>query len=769
MEKIFHESAAYQLTGEAVYVDDIQQQNVLVGHIVQSPIAKGRMVSFDLSEAEKVDGVKAILTYKDIPGDNNLGAIVHDEQALSEGEICFIGQALFLIAAETKLQAIAAEKLIKLELEEETPIVTIQQAMAADSKINPTRVMKTGDTEKAFLTAEHILTGELTIGGQEHWYLETQACLCIPGEGNEIKVISSTQNPTEVQLMVAENLAIPFHQVEVEVRRLGGGFGGKETNPHHVAVWAALLATKCKMPVKIKLTRDEDQLITGKRHPYFITYKVAYTGAGIIQAIEMNLNSNGGHARDLSMAILERSMLHAENSYFIENMTINATAWRTNLASNTAFRGFGAPQSMAAMENIIEEIAQNLKIDAAEIRFKNFYGINERNTTPYKQVVKNNRLFMIKDELLPSSDYFARKKEIENFNANNKYVKKGIALNPVKFGISFTATFLNQAGALVNIYTDGTILVNHGGVEMGQGLNTKIQQIAALKMGVSIDKVKVNATNTSKVPNTSPTAASSGSDLNGAAVKNAVIKLKTRMQESIAAYFSEQNPEKVKSEPKNIVFRNNLVFDWTNEEREISFAQASEICRFRQVSLSATGFYKTPDIFFDRTTESGNAFHYFAFGMAVSEVSLDVLTGEITLERTDILHDVGESINPNIDIGQIEGGFVQGLGWLTTEEMKYTEKGKLLNYSPDTYKIPGVRNIPKDFRVKLLENAPNPNTIRKSKAVGEPPFMLAISVWLAVKNAISAVAGNKMKVNLPIPATNENILLSIEKLKSMSI
>lgn len=760
MENIFHESAALHLTGEAIYIDDINVNNSLIGHLVVSPIAKGRIKSIDYSQALKMEGVKAILSYKDVPGVNNLGAIVHDEEALAIENVRFIGQTILLIAAQTKEQGVAAEKLIQMKFEEQKALVTIEEAMEADSKIQETRLMKTGNAEELLNSFEHFFEGKIEIGGQEHWYLETQASLCIPGEGDEMKVISSTQNPTEVQMMVAENLGVSFNNIEVETRRLGGGFGGKETNAHHVAVWAALLAKHCQQPVKIKLTRDEDQKITGKRHPYMISYKVGFQSDGIIKAIEMNINSNAGSARDLSMSILERSMMHAENAYFIENMTIKATAWKTNLPSNTAFRGFGAPQAMAAMENIIWEVARILKIDAAQVRYKNFYGINTRNTTPYGQIVHNNRLFTIWNELMQTSDYQHRKEEIGIFNQKSEYIKKGISITPVKFGISFTTSFLNQAGALVNVYTDGTVLVNHGGVEMGQGLYTKIRQIAALEMGISLENVKVNATNTSKVPNTSPTAASSGSDLNGAAVKEAVLKLKTLMQQAIADYFSKKEPLEVQSKAEDLVFKNNLVFDWRHSKREITFAQAATICRINQVSLSATGFYKTPDLDYNRQTESGNAFHYFAFGMAVSQVKVDMLTGETEVERVDILHDVGESINQNIDIGQIEGGFVQGLGWLTLEEMKYTPKGQLLNYSPDTYKIPALSNMPKDFRVNLLQNAPNHNTIRRSKAVGEPPFMLALSIWFAIKNAIASYKGTDKSLDLKIPATNEQILLS---------
>ncbi|OFY96884.1 MAG: xanthine dehydrogenase molybdopterin binding subunit [Bacteroidetes bacterium RIFOXYC12_FULL_35_7] len=732
------------------------------GFVYTSPHAHARIISFDLEEAKKVKGVHAILSHKDIPGHNNMGPVFHDEPALAFEKVECIGQAVFLIAAESEEAALEAKKVIKIEYEILPAVVTIEESIEKNMLLQPERKIECGNVEEAFKNVPHILEGELITGGQEHWYLETQICLCVPGEGNDIKAYSSTQNPMETQAIIAEVLGVQKNEVEVEMRRMGGAFGGKETQGNHLAAWAALLVHHTKRPVKVRLQRDEDQLITGKRHPFLFKYKAGFDNDGKILAIDVLHYANGGYASDLSMAILERAMLHAENSYFIPNMRIIGKAMKTNLPSNVAFRGFGGPQGMACVETIIDKIARILKKDAAEIRYKNFYGLNERNTTPYGQTVENNRLYVLWEQLMNSSSYEKRKKDIEKFNNENEFYKKGIALTPVKFGISFTSSFLNQAGALVNIYTDGTLLVNHGGSEMGQGLNTKIQQIAALEMGVSIDKIKVNATNTSKVPNTSATAASSGSDLNGAAVKDAIEKLKYRLIPVAAKELRKNNVPP--TDEKAIVFENNVVYDSQNPDRKMSFLQLVSLAYIQQVSMSATGFYKTPDIHFDRATGKGKPFHYFAFGMAVSEVQVDILTGRVQLLRSDILHDVGESIIPNIDKGQVEGAFIQGVGWVTSEEMKYDAKGYLLNHSPDTYKIPSIQDIPADFRVELLKGYPNPNAIRKSKAVGEPPIMLAFSVWLAIKDAISSIKNHKIEPDFCIPATNENILLSIEKL-----
>jgi xanthine dehydrogenase molybdopterin binding subunit len=507
-------------------------------------------------------------------------------------------------------------------------------------------------------------------------------------------------------------------------------------------------------------------IMTGKRHRFLIRYEAGFDNEGKIQAVKLELNSDAGAASDLSFAIMERAMLHSDNAYYVPNMTVLARVWKTNLPSNTAFRGFGGPQGMAAIETIIDRIARSLRKDSLEIRKKNFYGLTDSNVTHYGQVVENNNLHTIYDQLVKSSDYAIRRKSVEEFNQANEFYKKGLALTPVKFGISFTTTHLNQAGALVNIYNDGTVLVNHGGTEMGQGLHTKIQQIAAAELGISIERVRVNATNTSKVPNTSATAASSGTDLNGMAVKNAIEILKDRISATVAILFNENNATVI-TDKNDIVFENDAIVDSKHHDRKIGFAEAMPKMVLRQVSLSSTGYYKTPGIKWDKIKGWGKPFHYFAFGMAVSEVLVDVLTGAVKLLRTDILHDVGDSINPGIDIGQVEGGFIQGVGWVTTEEIKWDAAGNLMTHSPDTYKIPTAQDIPPDFRVTLLQGVPNPNVIRKSKAVAEPPLMLSLSTWLAIKDAVSATANHEFEPEFSLPATNEVILLSIEKLKCL--
>jgi xanthine dehydrogenase molybdopterin binding subunit len=771
MEKLIpHESGIAHVTGEAVYIDDILvNEQLLIGKVIYSPHAHAKIKSFDLTEAKKVTGVHAVLSHKDIPGHNQMGPVIKDEPVLAENEVTCIGQAVFLIAAETEEQCREAEKLISVEYEPLDAIVDLETAIAKNNLLGPPRKMERGNADSALKSAKHIIRGELRTGAQEHWYLETQACLCIPGERNEIDVFSSTQHPSETQTLVAEVLGINRNEVVVEVRRMGGGFGGKETQGNHVACWSALLCNATKRPVKIRLFRDDDMIMTGKRHRYITKYDVGFDNYGEITALKFEFNSDGGAATDLSFAIMERTMLHADNSYYISNMSVTALVWKTNLPSNTAFRGFGGPQGMAAMETVIDRIAKYLHKDPTEIRYKNFYGLETRNVTHYGQTVENNRLYQIYEKLIKSSEYERRRKEIDKFNSKNDFCKKGLALTPAKFGISFTTTFLNQAGALVNVYTDGTILVNHGGTEMGQGLNTKIQQIAATEFGVSIEKVKVNATNTSKIPNTSATAASSGSDMNGMAVKNAVDTIKQRINEELVKIFTEKRPDSPTT-IDSIIYKDGYIYDSIHPDRKISLADAMLQMNLRQVSLSSTGFYKTPNIGWDKIKGQGKPFFYYSFGMGVSEVIVDILTGQHTLLRTDIVQDVGDSINSGIDIGQIEGGFVQGLGWVTTEEIKWDTKGNLMTHSPDTYKIPTVQDIPKDFRVELLENAPNPiGTIRRSKAIGEPPFMLALSVWLAIKDAISSVGNNEIEPEFSLPATNEVILLAIEKLKNTRI
>ncbi|HWP81334.1 MAG TPA: xanthine dehydrogenase molybdopterin binding subunit [Bacteroidota bacterium] len=766
MKSIPHESAIKHVTGEAVYVDDmLVNDRLLVGRVVYSPHAHARIKSFDLTSARMVPGVHAVLSCQDIPGRNQMGPVVKDEPCLADGEVMCIGQAMFLIAAETEEQCLEAERLIKAEFEPLEPILTIEKAIERKSFLGPPAKIERGDVDETLRRSPKVIEGVLRTGAQEHWYLESQVCLCIPGEGKEMHVYSSTQHPSETQALIAELLGIGKHEVVVEVRRMGGAFGGKETQANHTACWAALLAWATKRPVKIRLFRDDDMKITGKRHRFLSKYRVGFDDQGRILAADFELNSDGGCTTDLSFAIMQRAMLHVDNAYFIPNLRVIGRVCKTNLPSNTAFRGFGGPQGMALIEQVIDCIARQVRKDAAEIRKRNFYGLHERNTTHYNQLVENNRLHMIYDQLVKSSEYVQRREEVNRFNEGNEFFKKGLAITPVKFGISFTTSFLNQAGALVLIYKDGTVLVNHGGTEMGQGLHTKMQQVAAAELGVSVERVKVNATNTSKVPNTSATAASAGADLNGMAIKNACDILKGRIAEAMAHIWSEQHPSDP-SHQLSIRFENDFILDADHPDRKIAFADAMPMLHMRQIPLSASGFYRTPDIGWDKEKGRGKPFYYFAFGMAVTEVLVDLLTGHVTILRADILHDVGDSLNPLIDLGQVEGGYIQGNGWVTTEEIKWDKKGNLLTHSPDTYKIPSVQDIPRDFRIKLLENAPNAvPTIRRSKAVAEPPFMLALSTWLAIKDAISAVADHQIEPEFSLPATNEVIVLSVQKLK----
>ena len=762
---LYHDSAIKHVSGQSVYVNDIVASPYqLFGKVVYSPFAHARILSIDIEAAKQLKGVKAILTYQDIPGENQMGPVVHDEPCLAVDEVTFIGQAVCLIAAENEEAAYEAEKLIRIEYEELEAITSLQEAIEKNNLLCPPRKIACGDVDEAFKTSPHIIQDVLMTGAQEHWYLETQSALAVPGEENEMTIYASSQNPAETQAIVAEVLGINKNEVEVEVRRMGGGFGGKETQGNHVAAWAALLANATKFPVCIHLFRDDDQKITGKRHRFLSKYCVGFNDDGKITAYSVELNSDAGSSTDLSRAILERAMLHAENAYYLPNACIIGKAYKTNLPSNTAFRGFGGPQGIAVIENAIDRIARFLKKDPIEIRKINFYGIDKDNITPYGEIIKNNHLHVILDQLMASSLYTERIIAIDKFNDDNEFYKKGIAMTPVKFGISFTTAFLNQAGALVHIYNDGTVAVNHGGTEMGQGLHTKILGIASDALGISPEYIKISNTNTSKVPNSSATAASSGSDLNGMAVQNAIDQLISRLTEVAFDELSLLFPSSsIKKE--NICFANDKVYDNTNTNVGISFKDLIKKAYLKQVSLSATGFYKTPGIYFDRETGKGNPFYYYSYGMAVSEVKVDVLTGEVKLLQTDILHDVGDSLNPNIDIGQIEGGFIQGLGWVTTEEIKWDGKGRLLTYSPDTYKIPTVNDIPDVFKVNLLSGYPNEGTIRKSKAVGEPPLMLAFSVWLAIKDAISAVGNHQFEPSFSLPATAEVVLNSIEEIK----
>ncbi|MBL4657616.1 MAG: xanthine dehydrogenase molybdopterin binding subunit [Flavobacteriales bacterium] len=767
-----HESAKFHVTGEAIYIDDMQVAQQLHGKVVYSPHAHAKILKYNLEAARNIEGVHAIITHEDIPGENQMGPVIHDEVVLAVDEVIFIGQAVFLIAAENEAIAESAAKAISIEYEVLPHVVTIEDAIGTGRVVQPERKIENGDVDAAQKEAVNTMSGTLNIGAQEQWYLETQVASAEPGEGDEIKVYSSTQHPSETQALIAEVLGIPKMEVEVEIRRMGGAFGGKETQANHTAIWASLLARATGKPVKICLNRDDDQIMTGKRHRFLAKYEVGYTDEGLITYLDVELNADAGSSTDLSMAILERAMMHAENAYYIPNIRIVGNAWFTNLPSNTAFRGFGGPQGMIVIEDIIDQIARKLGKDDAGLRKLNFYGTDDRNETPYGQIVDKTLLDTMYDQLFESSEYEKRRTEIDTYNSQNEFTKRGMSLTPVKFGISFTTSFLNQAGALVHIYKDGTVLVNHGGTEMGQGLHTKIRSVAASELGLDPTRIKVNATSTAKVPNTSATAASSGADLNGMAVRNATDKLKARITESICEEFNLPAGQAgrdgdQKSQMENIKFSDGKITDSSNPERSIDFNEAIMKVYLNQISLSATGYYRTPDIHFDREKGKGHPYFYFAYSMAVTEVEVDTLTGFYINRRTDILHDVGNSLNTRLDIGQIEGGYIQGVGWCTTEECKWDSEGNLLNHSPDTYKIPNIQDIPKDFRVKLLEGHPNgAKTIKRSKAVGEPPLMAAFSCYFAIKDAVSAVGDHKIEPSFSLPATNEVILLSVDEIRS---
>ncbi|MCK4569341.1 MAG: xanthine dehydrogenase molybdopterin binding subunit [Bacteroidales bacterium] len=757
-----HNSAVQHVSGEATFINDISTgTKILYGHIVYSPYAAADICSINLEEAIGMPGIHAILSAKDIPGENQMGAVVKDEPCLAKDEVAFIGQAVLLIAADDKRAAIAAEEKIMIEYRQVEAVHTLTDAINKNLLLSPARKIEAGDVNKALTDCDHVLSGELFTGPQEHWYLETQSCLTVPVEGREFKVYSSTQHPSETQTIISDVLGVSKNSISVEVRRVGGAFGGKETQANHIAAWASLLAWETNCPVKIHLDRDTDQIITGKRHPFLSNYKIGFSSEGLIKAFDVELNADAGSSTDLTNAILGRALFHVDNAYFIPNLRVIGRAWKTNKPSNTAFRGFGAPQGMAVIEQAIDRMARFLGKDPAMIRKINFYGETNNNITHYGEAVENNRLHKLWDQLTESSSYEGKMAAVQDFNIAHKYKKRGLALTPVKFGISFTTTFLNQAGALVNIYTDGSVIVNHGGIEMGQGLHTKIRRVAALELGIDEAFIRLSPSCTDLVPNTSATAASSGADMNGMAVKNACLKLKSRLAEAFINKMAGTGMPDIDS----IQFENNKVFFKEKKGISISFQELVNIAYHERYSLSATGFYRTPDIYFNRAEGKGRPFHYFAFGMAVSMVEVDTLTGYVRLMSSDILHDVGDSLHPMIDMGQVRGGFIQGVGWCTTEDIKYDAKGMILNHSPDTYKIPTIMDIPEDFIVNLMDHVPNPNTIRKSKAVGEPPFMLAFSVWLAIKDAISATAGHKKEPGFSLPATNEVILQSIEKLR----
>ena len=752
-----HDSAAKHTTGEALYVDDrLEFPNQLHLYARLSEHAHARILRIDTAPCYALPGVAIVITAQDVPGELDIGPVLPGDPLLADGTVQYVGQPVLAVAADSLENARRAAMAAIIEYEELVPVLDEMDALRQQHFVLDSHTHKRGDSAAALARAPHRLQGSLRIGGQEHFYLETQASTVMPSEDGGMLVHCSTQNPTEVQKLVADVLGISMNKVVIDTRRMGGGFGGKETQAAGPACLCAVVAHLTGLPTKMRLPRAEDMQMTGKRHPFHVEYDVGFDDDGLLHGIQIDLAANCGYSPDLSGSIVDRAMFHADNAYYLGDATINGHRCKTHMASNTAFRGFGGPQGMLAIEEIIDRVARHLGRDPLEIRKRNYYAGPGRNVTHYHQTVEHNLLEEMTAELEASCDYAGRREEIRAFNAANPVLKKGLALTPVKFGISFTAGFLNQAGALVHIYTDGSIHLNHGGTEMGQGLNTKVAQVVAEVFQVDIGRIQITATNTDKVPNTSPTAASSGADLNGKAAQNAALTIRQRLVEFAARHY--------KVTEEDIQFRNGQV---RVHDQFISFDELIQQAYLGQVSLSATGFYRTPKIYYDRSQARGRPFFYFAFGVACSEVLIDTLTGEYRVLRADILHDVGASLNPAIDTGQVEGGFVQGMGWLTTEELVWNDKGRLLTSGPASYKIPTVADMPADFRIKLVENRKNPeDTVFHSKAVGEPPFMLGISVWCAIKDAVASLADYRVQPNIDAPATPERVLLGVQQIQA---
>ncbi len=753
-----HDSARKHVSGEAIYIDDMAEPaGTLHACLGLSEVAHGAITGFDLSDVRAAPGVVAVLTANDVPGDNDMSPTgLHDEPILADGRVQFFGQPVFAVIAETREAARRACRLAKIDYAEEPALIDVADAADDAKLVTAPLKLERGDSAAAIAAAPHTVRGQMRVGGQDHFYLEGQIAFALPGEDGDVTVFSSTQHPSEVQHMVAHALGVPSHAVTIEVRRMGGGFGGKETQANLFATVAAIAAKKLNRPVKLRPDRDDDMTATGKRHDFLIDYTVGFDDEGGILGVDFAYAARCGYAADLSGPVTDRALFHCDNTYFYPAARAVSRPLYTNTVSNTAFRGFGGPQGMVGAERIIDEVAFALGRDPLEIRKKNLYGTDGRNVTPYHQTVEDNVAERVISELEESADYAARRREIAAFNAKSPVIKRGLALTPVKFGISFTATHFNQAGALVHVYTDGSVHLNHGGTEMGQGLHTKVAQIVAEEFQIDIDQVKITATTTGKVPNTSATAASSGTDLNGMAAQDAARQIKNRLI-AFAAEAHDVPKDQVVFLPGRVRIGN----------REIPFAELIGEAYMARIQLSAAGFYKTPKIHWDRDKGQGRPFYYFAYGAACAEVSVDTLTGEYMVERVDILHETGRSLNRAIDIGQIEGGFIQGMGWLTTEELVWDGKGRLRTHAPSTYKIPLASDRPKVFNVALADWADNAEpTVHRSKAVGEPPFMLAMCVLHALSDAVASVAGHTVCPRLDAPATPERVLMAVARMKA---
>jgi xanthine dehydrogenase large subunit len=749
-----HDSAAGHVSGRALYIDDLREP---AGTVHVSPgyaqAARGIITRLDLDKVRNAPGVIAVLTAADIPGENDCSPAMGDDPILADTRVSFHGQVVFAVVAETRAQARRAARLGIVEVAPQSPVVTVDQGIADGGEVLAPYEFLRGGPEERIAAAPHRLTGTLRVGGQEHFYLEGQVALAIPDE-NAILIHSSTQHPTEIQHLVARMLSMSDAQVECVCRRMGGAFGGKESQAAQWACLAALAARATGRPAKLRLDRDDDMIMTGKRHDFRIDYEIGFGDDGRLGGVDVELASRCGCSADLSLGVNDRAMFHADNAYFYPAVHIRSRRVKTNTVSNTAFRGFGGPQGMMFAERAMDAIAHRLKLDPLDVRKRNLYGPG-RNVTPYGMSVDDNIAPSLIEELERTSDYRARRRAVSAFNAENAMLKKGLALTPAKFGIAFTLTHLNQAGALIHVYTDGSVQVNHGGTEMGQGVYIKVAQVVADVFGIDIERVKITATTTAKVPNTTPTAASSGSDLNGMAAKRAAEAIKRRMAELATKTFG--------ADRSDVTFAHNKVFV---ANREMGFGELAKQAFLARIPLSATGFYATPKISWNRERREGRPFFYFAYGAACSEVTVDITTGEMRVDRVDILHDVGRSLNPAVDMGQIEGGFVQGMGWLTTEELVFDDDGRLATHAPSTYKIPTASDVPADFRVSLWRSKGNRQpTIYRSKAVGEPPLMLALSVFSAITDAIAGLAPGTVP-DLDSPATPEAILRAVNAMRA---
>ncbi len=752
-----HDSARRHVTGEAVYIDDMPEpEGLLHVYLGLSERAHARIVDIDLAKVRAAPGVVAVYTATDIPGENDVSPThLYDEPLLATDRVEFLGQPVFMVAARSRLQARAAVRLAAITYEDLPVVIDIDAAKVTGQMVTAPMTLARGDAAAALAAAPRRLTGRISMGGQEHFYLESQVALAIPGEEDDVTVFSSTQNPTEVQHMVAVTLGVPAHAVTIEVRRMGGGFGGKETQCSAFACYAALVAKRLKRAAKIRPDRDDDMITTGKRHDFTVDYDVGFDGEGRIHGVDMTFAARCGWSSDLSGPVTDRALFHADNCYFYPAVRALSEPLKTNTVSNTAFRGFGGPQGIVGAERLIEEIAYATGLDPLTVRKRNFYGTTDRNVTPYHQTVEDNIALEVVEKLESDCDYQARRNAIRSANAKSPVIKRGIALTPVKFGISFTLTSSNQAGALLLVYTDGSVQINHGGTEMGQGLYIKVAQVVAEVLQIDVERIKITATTTAKVPNTSPTAASSGADLNGKAAEAAAFTIKERLTEFAATKWGVPREQ--------ITFLPNRL---RIGDEEVAFADVVKQAYLARVQLSATGFYKTPKIHWDRKAGRGHPFYYFAYGAACTEVAVDMLTGEYRLERVDILHDCGRSLNPILDIGQIEGAYVQGAGWLTTEELWWDAKGRLRTHAPSTYKIPACSDRPRIFNVSLYDSPNREETVFRSKAVGEPPFPLGISALHAISDAVASVADYRICPQLDAPATPERVLDAVERLRA---